>query len=177
MATNQVRFVENVNGASKPFRMMAKFQAGSTQAIKQGEILEFTGDTNSAFVPLDSDCDMSSGLLAIAHEEIKAGDREGYYEVILPRPGDIFVFELASASAVEIGAALYYSSSEKVTTSAGSNVIGYAAGQRHYPHKQGHTSDDASPDMGTTIKSTTDVEMMFVFENSYLSRMLKYTAS
>jgi len=160
MATNNVRFVRNLLGAGEPFVTLGKFQAGATQAIKRGEILEFTGDTNSAWVPIDSDFAMD-GNVAIANEEIKSGDRAGYYEVIVPRPGDVFEYELAAAAAVAYGTALFYSSSEKVTTTAGNNVLARAVGMEHYPQKQGHLADDAAGDAGTTIKSTSYVRMCF----------------
>jgi hypothetical protein len=160
MATNQQRWVRNLYGATEPFIYLALFQAGATQAIKRGEILEFTGATNTAFVPIDSDFAMDSNV-AIANEEIKSGDRAGYYEVIVPRPGDVFEFDLAAAAATAYGAALYFSSSEAFAAS-GTNIIGRAVGQEHYPQKQGHLTDDAAGDSGTTIKSISKVRMVFL---------------
>ncbi len=151
MATNTTRWLRNLDGATEPFVYLALFQAGATQAIKRGELLEFTGDTNTAFVPLDSDFGMVSNI-AIANEEIKSGDRAGYYEVIVPRPGDVFEFELDTAAATAYGTALYFDDSETVSAS-GTEPLGYAVGQSHYPDKQGHLADDASGDAGTTIAS------------------------
>lgn len=169
MASNHTRWVGNLYGATGPLIRKGLFQAGSTQAIKKGELLEKTADTNTRFVPLDSDFDMSAGKIAIAHEEIKAGDRAGYYEIIVPRKGDIFEFDLAAESAVAEGTSLYYSSSEVVTVTAGSNVLGKAVGQEHYPQKQGHLSDDASFDRGETIRSTGKVRMTITEANSVFS--------
>lgn len=160
MATNQQRWVRNLYGATEPLVMLGKFQAGATQAIKRGEILEFTGDSNTAWVPIDSDFSADSNI-AIANEEIKDGDRAGYYEIIVPRPGDVFEFDLASASAIAVGASLYYSSSEALAAS-GNNAIAGAVGQEHYPQKQGHLADDAGGDAGTTIKSTSHVRCVFL---------------
>lgn len=171
MASNKLRWVGNLFGAKEPLIILGKFQAGATKAIKRGELLELTADTNSRFTPLDSDYDMSSGDIAIANEEIKSGDRAGYYEVIVPRPGDVFEFELAAAGNPAIGTAVYYSSSEKVTTTAGTNILGNIVGQRHYPAKQGHLADDASPDMGETLRSTTYVEITIQESNSFYSRL------
>lgn len=168
MATNQKRWVRNLNGASEQFIFMALFQAGATQAIKRGELLEFTGDTNTAFVPINSDFSMDSNI-AIANEEIKDGDRAGYYEVIVPRPGDVFEFDLAAAAATAYGTPMYFSSSEVVTASAGSNIIGRAVGQSHYPLKQGHLTDDIGGDAGTTIRSISTVEMVILEANSLWS--------
>lgn len=173
MATNHhARWVGNLNGLPRPMIYRALFQAGGTQAIKAGEILEFTGNSNLAFVPIDSDFDMSGGDIAIANEEIKSGDRAGYYEVIVPRPGDIFEFELSSAADTAFGSELYYNSSEKVATS-GTNVLGIAVGQEHYPQKQGHLSDDAAGDAGTTIKDTSHIRMTICERNSYFSRLVQ----
>lgn len=175
MATNRVRWIRNVFGAAEPLVILAKFQAGATQAIKRGEILEFTGDTSSAFVPIDSDFAMRANV-AVANEEIKSGDRAGYYEVIIPRPGDVFEFELASASAIVRGTALYYSSSEKVAVS-GTNILGYAVGSEHYPSKQGHLADDAAGDAGTTVRSTSYVRMSFSPHVSYLNTLVPQAES
>jgi len=160
MATNRNSWIYSMQGAAKPLKMLGKFQAGATQAIKIGEILEFTGDTNSAWVPIDSNFEMN-GNIAIAAEEVKSGDRAGYYEIIVPRPGDVFEYALDTAAATAYGTGVYYSASQTVTATAGVGRLGTAVGQRHYPQRQGHLADDASGDMGTTIKSTAYVEMTF----------------
>ena len=173
MATNHhVRWVGNLNGQTRPMIYRALFQAGATQAIKAGELLEFTGNSFAAFAPLDSDFDMSGGDVAIANEEIKSGDRAGYYEVIVPRPGDVFEYELSAAAATTFGSELFFNSSEKVATS-GTNVLGIAVGQEHYPQKQGHLADDAAGDAGTTVKSTTHIRMTICERNSYFSRLVQ----
>ena len=140
-----------MNGATQPLVRLGLFQAGSTQAIKRGELLSFTAVTNTNFEPLAADASRDSDI-AIANEEIKAGDRAGYYEIIVPRPGDVFEFDLATAAATAVGASLFFSSSEAFAAS-GSNVVGTAVGQEHYPQKQGHLSADGAPDAGVTIRS------------------------
>jgi len=171
MATNKTRWLRNLDGASEPLTMLHLFQAGATQAIKAGEILELTGDTNTAWVPIDSDFAMN-GNIAVAAEEIKAGDRAGYYNIIVPRPGDVFEFPLATAAATAIGTALYFSDSETVTNS-GTNALGYAVGTSHYPLKQGHLADDAGGDAGTTIKSYAYVEMVFALTASFYAALVR----
>lgn len=171
MATNRLRWIRNLDGASGPLVMPGLFQAGATQAIKRGEILEFTGDSSTAWVPIDSDFAMA-GNIAIANEEIKDGDRAGYYEIIIPRPADVFEYELASATTLAIGAALYYSSSEKVATS-GTNALGYAVGTEHYPQKQGHLTDDAGGDAGVTVKSTSYARMTFALTASFYAALVR----
>ena len=174
MATNHTRWVGSLNGASGPLIMKHLFQAGATQAIKRGELLELTGDSSTAWVPLDSDFAMN-GNIAIANEEIKDGDRAGYYEIIVPRPGDVFEFDLATAAATTIGSLLYYSSSEKVATS-GTNALGVAVGQEHYPDKQGHLADDASGDAGTTVRSTSQIRMTITENASFFAALQRQTA-
>ncbi len=168
MATNKTRFIRNRNGDTKPMIMLGNFAAGTTQVIKRGEILEKTANTNTEWVPIDSDFSMNSDI-AIANEEIKSGDRAGYYEILVPRPGDEFEYDLAANGATAVGAALYFSDSETVTVSAGSNVIGRAIGQEHYPLKQGHLTDDASTDSGTTIRTISKVRMVFLEAVSHWS--------
>lgn len=168
MADNTQRWIRNLLGAKEPHIMRGKFVAGATTAIKRGEIIELTANTATTWVPLDSDFAMDSDV-AIMNEEIKSGDLAGYYEIIVPRPGDVFEFALAAAGADLIGAAMYFSDSETVTRSAGSNIIGRSIGQTHYPQKQGHASDDASGDRGTTVRSISTVHMVFRDAVSYWS--------
>lgn len=166
MPTNKSPFVCNlITGDTSPLIMPGLFQAGSTQAIKRGEILEFTGDTNSKWVPWDSDADITVGI-AVAHEEIKSGDYAGYYGIIVPRPGDVFRFALDSANNPAMGTALYYSDSQTVSES-GSHIMGWVAPPvDHYP-MQGHAADDASPDEGTTLRTVPSVNMTFKISRSW----------
>lgn len=169
MATNQTRWVGNLNGAKEPLVMLALFAAGSTTAVKRGEILDLSSGNAT---PLASDKSMA-GIIAVANEEVKAGDLAGYYEVIVPRPGDLFEFELAAAGATAYSTSLYYSSSEKVTVTAGSNIIGISAGQKNYPLKQGHSSSGDFANRGTTVKSQSKVIMTFT---AAASVFVKFTA-
>jgi len=164
--TNQQRWVGSLYGAVKPLIMLGSFQAGATQAIKRGEMLELTAGGSTKWVPMDSDFAGSSNV-AIANEEVKDGDRAGYYEIIVPRPGDLFKFAIDTAAATAIGTALYWSDSETLSAS-GSNILAYQAGQEHYPLKQGHLVDDASPDSGASVKSQAFVIVTFKEAVSYL---------
>lgn len=158
----ETRFLRNIYGALEPFLMRGKFQAGSTQAIAAGEILELSSGN---WIPLDADQAMA-GIIAIAAEDVLAGDRAGYYQIIVPRPGDVFSYALASGSALTVGASLYWSSSTVVKTS-GSNVLGNAVGQTNYPQQQQHLSAGNTADNGTTIRSTNYAEMTFKAAASY----------
>jgi hypothetical protein len=174
MASNQVRFVKNLlNPAIKePLIVPGKFAAGASVPIKRGELLELTGSGNTEWVPMDSDFAMSKDV-AIAACEIKSGDLAGYYPIIVPRPGDVFEFELAAAGASALGTALYWSSSEKVTVTAGANIIGHIAGWPHYSDvfPQNHAADDAGIDKGTTLRTITRAHISIEESNSYFQAL------
>lgn len=169
MATNRNTFIRNVNGDTQPYMIPGLFQNGNTQAIKRGEILKLSGGN---WIPLDADQSMA-GVITVAGEEIKDGDRAGYYRIIVPRPGDIFEYALATAGANNVATDLYYSDSETVTTTTGSNVLGNVVGTEHYPEYQGHLADDASGDAGTTVKSDSYVRMHFTLAASYYVALIK----
>jgi hypothetical protein len=170
MATNQNRFIENVYGAPGPLVMLGIFQAGGTQAAKRGEMFYL----NTNFIPVTADINLAATGV-IVNEEIKAGDRAGYYEIIVPRPGDIFEFALDVAAATAIGAALNCGATYPTESFAvgGSHPTAYAVGQSHYPLKQGHLSDDAGPDMGTTVRTASRVRCMFELASSYFAAFNK----
>jgi len=155
MATNKNRWIKNLYGVTEPFIYKGLFQAGATAAVKVGELIEFTGNTNTAWVAMDSDFN-GAGNIAIANEEVKSGDRAGYYSIIVPRPGDVFEFDLATAAATAYGTNLYWSDSETLTTT-GSHILATAVGQEHYPLMQEHLADGGIADMGSTIKSQATV--------------------
>jgi len=166
MPVNKKTFLHNmITQSTQPLVLLGKFAAGSGQAIKRSEILELTGNTNTEWVPIDSDFNMDSNI-AVSNEEIKNGDLAGYYEILAPRPGDVFRFALAAAAQLALGAALYYSSSQAVATS-GSNVLGRSVGQENYP-QQNHGSVGES-DQGTTIASVSYADMTFVPSASFYS--------
>lgn len=171
MATNRQVWIDNLCGASEPLVMLGLFQDGSTQAIKRGEILELTGDGNTAWVPIDSDF-AGAANVAVAACEIKAGDRAGFYPITVPRPGDRFEFALDTANNPSLGTDVYYSDSETVSES-GNNALAYVSGQKHYPDEQGHLSDDASGDAGTTIRSTSRIIVSFKEAASFFALFAK----
>jgi hypothetical protein len=171
MAAFQMSYVGNMlldpDGSKGPLVMRGLFGTGT--AIEKGELLELTGNGSTEWVPLDSNFAMAANV-AIAWEDIASSDRDGYYKLCVPRPGDVFSFPLAADGATAVGTALYYSSSKAVTVTAGAgNILGNAAGQDHYPQFQGHLVKDAGPDMGTTIKSQSAVLMTIQPSNSYWS--------
>jgi predicted RecA/RadA family phage recombinase len=173
MASNQARFIRNIGGAAAPFMMLGNFAAGSSVAIKQGELLELTGGGSTQWVPMDSNYAMSANV-AIAAEEIKSGDLAGYYWIYVPRRDDIWEYDLDTANNTAVGTALYWSSSEAVTeTAGGGNVLGYVCGQDHYPLHQNHASAGVPTDMGTTIKSSAQLQLVIREACSYISAFIK----
>lgn len=181
MATNNVRWVKSLDGehVTGPLVLLGKFAAGSSTAIKKGQLLELTGNTNTEWVPLDSDFDMSAaagsgGKVAIAGCEIKSGDLAGYYPIIVPRKNDVFEFTLLSTDSQNpaAGTAVYYSDSETVTTTAGTNILGNVCMFSHYP-KQGFASDQASVDAGTTLRNVSGGKVHITIQesNSYYSAL------
>jgi hypothetical protein len=138
-------------------------------ALKVGELIELTGNTNTEWVPLDSDESGLDGDIAIAAEEVTTGDRLGYFRIWVPRPGDVWKYPVATASASAMGTALTYSSSEQFTT-GGTNEYAYIVGDSNYP-KQGHRDADAAPDAGTTLLTTTWKEIAIEQASSYYARL------
>lgn len=164
-AVNKVPWLKNVLGDKQPLVMLGKFAAGSTTPVKRGEILALAANV---WAPLAAD-QVMDGTIAIANEEIKAGDLAGYYEIIIPRPGDVFEYALAAGSALALDTELYYSDSQTLTVTAGTNVIARAADQTNYPLKQGHLSADAAGDNGTTLRSVKIAGVSFDSRVSYWS--------
>ena len=165
-----MRWIENINNPSLvgPLVIPGLFQAGATATAAEGDLLERTADTNTKFVPIDSDHDATVTKLAIAKHPIASGDLLGFYDVIAPREGDVFEADLAAASAVAPEQALYYSSPTAVATS-GSNILGYAYFGPNHPGIQGRLSQGQLGDKGVTYRSTNKVRFIFRKAVSILS--------
>lgn len=149
MAENLAPFVRNKFGAKETI-FPGKVQAGSTQAIKHGEICCYN-KTSGYWTPISAVVDGELYLLSIANEEQKAADLERYIEFIAPKPGDEFEFEIAAARQVAQGEGfiLTASNSQKLTYSGTAFPVFIACG------------DDNYPQTGTTLtyKSKAVVEM------------------
>ena len=146
---------------------MPGFVAAAT-SFSMGDMLELTGNTNTEWVAMDADDTAFAAQVGVAGEEVKSADKIGYYRIIVPRPGDIFEYPCVSSS-LSIGDALYWSTAQKVTGSAGSNIIARVVGFGHYPYPQYHLADGGVDDKGTTVPSITNVELTFVHGFSYYS--------
>lgn len=139
------------------------FQAGATQAITKGALLKRTADTNTRWTPAD-DHDAAAGSgLALAAQEIASGDLAGYYELWIPRPGDVWEFDLAAASALAPETALYPSGTAGVvlTVTAGSNIVAYSVIGSNFPGLQKRLSQGQTGDFGETFRSTSKVWAVF----------------
>lgn len=163
MATNLgCIWKKNLYGAMAPFKYPGSFVAGSTTAVKSGEILVLGAGT---WAPLGSDASMSA-TIAVSDSEVRAGDLAGYRPIIVPRPGDVFEITLAAAAAPGLATALYYSSSQALTITAGTNIIGYEFPEGEIP-LQGFQSVNPSYDATTTIRTVSKVTFVFKASVSY----------
>jgi hypothetical protein len=174
MASNQQRWVFSLYGHKEPLILPGNFAAGTSVPIKRGELLELTGNTNTEWVPMDSDYGMAANV-AIAACEIKDGDPAGYYPIIVPRDGDVFEFALDASDDLAQGTPLYWVSSESVTDTAGSNIIGHVVAGEQYAsiYPQVHTSDTAEVSKGTTLGFQTRVLMTIERSNTYFAAIQK----
>lgn len=163
MSVQNLRYIENLFNPSLigPMFALGLFQAGASQAIAAGQILERTAGGSTQWVPIDSDHDATVTKLAIAAHDILSGDLAGYYRIVVPRPGDVFEFDLAAASALAPETALYYSSATALTVTAGSNIIAYSVGGPNHPGQQFRLSQGQLGDKGVTFRSTNRVRCVF----------------
>lgn len=150
MAVNAIRWVRNDITGKGPVRKKVRFAAGASVPVKKGEICAIAANVAA---PLAADQAMA-GTIVISDCEIISGDLAGFRPVIVPVLGDVFEIELAAAGASVLGTALYYSTSQKLTITAGSNIIGYIVGDDNMP-EQGFQSRTPSYDAGTTIGTIT----------------------
>ena len=157
---------KNIQGERKgPLKFPVLFASGASQAIKQGELLDLATGTA---VPLASDKAMTAGIIAIACSELKSGDLAGYYDVIIPTPGDIFEMALAAAANPSPGASLYFSTSQILATS-GSNVLGFVCDPSIVPIQDAFASVNPAFDVGTTMRTVSSVLFTIKNANSYFS--------
>ncbi|MFH1490671.1 MAG: hypothetical protein ABII06_17315, partial [Pseudomonadota bacterium] len=131
MATNKHPWVRNLFGASQPLVIKGLVQAGSTQAIKMGEICVYN-ETSGYWVPADAAGDYIYSL-AVANEEQKTEHQARYMEFVAPREGDVFEFALSAAAAVALGNAVKLSDSQTLTVDVDGAGIGHSVGDDNYP--------------------------------------------
>lgn len=154
MAKNLFPWVRNVFGASEPLRFMGKVQAGSTQAIKAGELCAYN-ETAGYWVPVNAAADVAYSL-AISAEEQKAADVARFMQFFALREGDVWEFLLSAARQVLHGDALIISDSQKLAYDADGLAVAHVVGDGNYPS------------IGTTTLQVTKAEVMFRREVSFL---------
>lgn len=161
MAVNKDPFVKNIYGANK-LTFPGRVQAGSTQAIKRGEICTYDETTNY-FIPVDAVADRRYSL-AICDEEQKAADLERYVNFVALRPDDIFEFILNAAAQVALGDGLELtaSDSQKLTRDVDGDAVAFSVDNTTYP------------ETGTTLTNISYVQCVFNPVYSYwMQRVLK----
>jgi len=159
-----IRFVKHLGEASKPLLQRGNFQAGTTQEINRGDLLELSG---GVFVPLTSDKAMV-GTVAIAAEDIKAGDLAGEYWIAVPRKLDLWEFDLATADSPARGSTIAVASATTVTTTV-TNALGTVWDHDGFPRPQNHLSSGGLVDNGTAVVNTSQVRFMILEAVSYLA--------
>jgi len=148
MASNKYPWSHSILDPTKPFIFPGKVQAGSSQAIKCGELCAYN-ETSGYFVPVDAVADYVYSL-AIAAEEQKSDDSARYMDFIAPREGDVFEFTLSAAASIELGDAviLVASQSQQLARDVDGFIVGTSAGMDNYPQE------------GTTLRSKSTVQAM-----------------
>jgi len=144
MAVNNDPFCYTRNKDGLPVVFKGLVQAGSTQAIKVGEICTWD-ETTGYFVPVDAVAD-SRYMLAIAKEEQKATGRgeltaSRYIDFYALHPDDVFEFELAAARSLALGDpfTLTASNSQKLTYANGDFAVAICVDDNHYPQEEDTT--------------------------------------
>jgi len=153
-AVNRQTWLRHDGGDNKPLRVLLPAAAGSTRAIKKGEILAM--DTGT-LVPAVSG---KTTLLCVADQEQKAADVARNLWCILPRELDVFRYELSAARAVAFGEQFAISDSETLAyTAAGTNKVARACGNANRPKPE---------EKSTTNRSVLYAEVYFDPQASYL---------
>jgi hypothetical protein len=148
-AVNKDPFCYSRSKDGKPLRFKGLVQAGSTQAIKVGEICTWD-ETTGYFVPVDAVADHRY-MLAIAAEEQKASGRAElvnarYIDFYALHPDDVFEFAIDAARSLALGDpfTLTASDSQKLTYGAGAFAVAICVDDNHYPQEEDTTIRDQS---------------------------------
>jgi len=160
MATNKYPWFKSMGGDIKPLILRILVAAGSTAAIKRGEICKVGKSTARTAAPATSG---DTSALVIANQEQKADDVARYMEFIVPRPEDVFEFPLAAARAVVVGDPLAISDSETLAyTAAGTNAVARVCGDENTPRPE---------EKSVTLRSLTNVRVAFDEQASYFGEI------
>ena len=144
MAVNKDPFVYSNRKDGKAHMFKGLVQAGSTQAIKRGEICTWN-ETTGYFIPIDAVADFRYPL-AIAAEEQKVSGRHElvaarYIKFYSLHPEDVFEFEIVTAAGVAVGDpyTLTATTTQKLTAAAGAFCVASVVGDSHYPQEEDTT--------------------------------------
>lgn len=149
MAINKDPFVRTKNKDGLPSIIRLLVQAGSTQAIKIGEICAFN-KTAGYVTPITVEADFVYALL-IAREEQKAADSARFIEFYDLDPYDEFEFVLDAARTLEVG-------NRFVLTASYSQTLTYSATK--YPVAR-CVDDGHYPEIGSVIRSQSYARVSF----------------
>lgn len=143
-AVNKDPFCHSRSKDGLPVVFKGLVQAGSTQAIKVGEICTWD-ETTGYFKPVDAVADHRY-MLAIAKEEQKASGRAElvnarYIDFYALHPDDVFEFPLAAARSLVLGDpfTLTASDSQKLTYGSGAFAVAINVDDNHYPQEEDTT--------------------------------------
>jgi len=167
-ATNISAWAGNLDGATEPLLIKGLIQAGSTQAIKVGELVTWN-ETSGYWIPISAASDAQRYLLGFANEEISTltASAARYTTIIVPRPADVFSIELASAASVEFGANYIPtgSNSQTATLDADGLPVFNSVGDANYPVATNYG--------GTTVASESHGLFTVNPEYSYYRRLVR----
>jgi len=144
MATNKDPFVYSNRKDGKAHMFKGLVQAGSTQAIKRGEICTWN-ETTGYFVPIDAVADFRYPLAIAAEEQKSSGRHElvasRYIEFYSLHPEDVFEFELAAARSLAVGDpfTLTATTTQKLTYGSGAFCVAHCVSDHHYPQEEDTT--------------------------------------
>lgn len=160
-AVNLYPWVKNLDGCEKPLIFKGKVQAGSTAAIKRGEICTYD-ETSGYFIPANAVADYVYSL-AIANEEQKSDGLARYMEFIALRPSDVFEFVLDASAQLALGDGLTLtaSDSQKLTKDVDGFAVAFSVDDTNYP------------EVGTTLTYLTYAQVCFNPEFSYWEKRVK----
>lgn len=155
--------------SANPYECLGRFSAGASVPIERGDILLLAG---GIWGPIGSTDGSMAGVIAVAAEKLVTGSLAGRYPIWVPRPGDVWEYELAAASNPALGASLYPSADQAVATS-GSNVLAYVVDHPGFTQQQGRADvgDVLDRGSGATVTNVNRVLLSFRQAASYFAAL------
>lgn len=159
MATNKTPWQRNLEGAAEPLEVLMPVDAGASYPIKKGEICKVGINTAGRPAPVTAATDVTQ--LVVAAEEQKSTDVARFIRFQVPRPGDVFEFDLSAARAVVLGETLAISDSQTLAYAV-ENVIARIASDHNCPEPE---------EKSVTRRSISHAEVVFDETASYFSEL------